>query len=92
MLRPSYSDLLEVISEETNDITLGSRYTIVVAAAKRARELIANYDPLIKNIDVNKPVSIAVNELYEGKIRVQHGESVEGEDYVEMDMLSQEME
>lgn len=94
MLRPSYSDLLEVISEETNDITLGSRYTIVVAAAKRARELIAADKPLIldNEIQVHKPVSIAVNELYAGKIRVQHGEDVSGEEYVEMDMLSQEME
>ena len=37
MLRPSYTDLLDVINQETDDITLGSRYTIVIAAAKRAR-------------------------------------------------------
>lgn len=93
MLRPSYSDLLEVISEETNDITLGSRYTIVIAAAKRARQLVDEYDPLISKIDVDKPVSIAVNELYEGKIRVQHGKAVDGEEeYVDMNMLNQDME
>ena len=40
MLRPSYTDLLDVINQETDDITLGSRYTIVIAAAKRARQLV----------------------------------------------------
>ena len=32
MLRPSYTDLLDVINQETDDITLGSRYTIVITA------------------------------------------------------------
>lgn len=48
MLRPSYTDLLDVISQETDDITLGSRYTIVIAAAKRARQLVDHADPLDK--------------------------------------------
>ncbi len=71
MLRPSYTDLLEVLNEKTDDITLGSRYTIVIAAAKRARQLVDHAEPLISNIKVDKPVSIAVNELYEGKIKVR---------------------
>ena len=69
MLRPSYTDLLDVISQETDDITLGSRYTIVIAAAKRARQLVDHADPLVSNTKVDKPVSIAVNELYQGKIK-----------------------
>ncbi len=81
MLRPSYTDLLEVINEKTDDITLGSRYTIVIAAAKRARQLVDHADPLVSKIKVNKPVSIAVNELYEGKIKVRQAKEVfyEGE-------------
>ncbi|WP_352400248.1 DNA-directed RNA polymerase subunit omega [Anaerotignum sp.] len=71
MLRPSYTDLLEVINQETDDITLGSRYTIVIAAAKRARQLVDHAEPLVNKIKVDKPVSIAVNELYEGKIKVR---------------------
>ena len=74
MLRPSYSDLLEVINEKTDDITLGSRYTIVIAAAKRARQLVDHAEPLVSKIKVDKPVSIAVNELYEGKIKVRQAE------------------
>ena len=34
MLRPSYSDLLDVITRDAEDETIGSRYTIVIAAAK----------------------------------------------------------
>ncbi|MFV0315274.1 MAG: DNA-directed RNA polymerase subunit omega [Anaerotignum sp.] len=73
MLRPSYTDLLAVINEETDDITLGSRYTIVIAAAKRARQLVDHAEPLVGKIKVDKPVSIAVNELYEGQIKVRQG-------------------
>lgn len=77
MLRPSYTDLLEVFNRETDDITLGSRYTIVIAAAKRARQLVDHAEPLVDGIKVDKPVSVAVNELYQGKIRVREGRSAE---------------
>lgn len=83
MLRPSYTDLLEVFNQETDDITLGSRYTIVIAAAKRARQLVDHAEPLVDGIKVNKPVSIAVNELYEGKIRVHEGHPAEAEEATE---------
>lgn len=75
MLRPSYSDLLEIISKDSDDVTLGSRYTIVIATAKRARQLVDHADPLLERVLVNKPVSIAVNEIYEGRIKVRQGES-----------------
>lgn len=78
MLRPSYTDLLEVINQKTDDITLGSRYTIVIAAAKRARQLVNHEEPLIDKVKVNKPVSIAINELYEGKIKVRQARLGEG--------------
>lgn len=84
MLRPSYTDLLEVISKNTDDITLGSRYTIVIAAAKRARQLVDHADPLVDDTKVDKPVSIAVNELYQGKIGVRQGRMVEVEECKEM--------
>ena len=77
MLRPSYTDLLEVISKNTDDITLGSRYTIVIAAAKRARQLVDHTEPLVSDTKVDKPVSIAINELYQGKISVRQGNALE---------------
>ena len=72
MLRPSYSDILEVITQDSEDITIASRYTIVIAAAKRARQL-----PMIDHIEVDKPVSIAVNEIYEGKLKIREGKPEE---------------
>ena len=53
MLRPSYSDLLDVITRDAEDETIGSRYTIVIAAAKRARQLVDNAAPLA---DVATPI------------------------------------
>lgn len=73
MLRPSYTDLLDVITKDSDDITLGSRYTIVIAAAKRARQLVDHAEPLVSDTKVDKPVSIAINELYQGKIKVHQG-------------------
>ena len=70
MLRPSYTDLLEVLSKEGLDSDdKVSRYTIVIAAAKRARQLIDDPEAM-KQYGIDKPVSIAVKELYEGKIRI----------------------
>ena len=78
MLRPSYSDLLEVLNKgaEGEDV-VGSRYTIVIAAAKRARQLVDRAEPLTSKVKVDKPVSIAVNELYEGKIAIIKNNYVE---------------
>lgn len=47
-----------------------SRYTIIIAAAKRARQLVDGSQPLVDNVKVDKPVSIAVNELYNSKIKI----------------------
>ena len=42
---------------------------IVLATAKRAREIIAGQEPLV-NTASNKPLSIAVDELYSGKVKI----------------------
>lgn len=39
-----------------------------MAAAKRARQLVEGAEPFTKNATANKPVSIAVQEIYEGYI------------------------
>ncbi len=71
MIHPSYTELLEVISkQEGMDISMLSRYTIIIAASKRARELTDGSKPLISNVKIDKPVSIAVNEIYQGKIKI----------------------
>lgn len=60
MLKPPINELLELA---------GSRYALVVAASKRARKIIEGELPLV-DIDSIKPVSIATEEIYEGKIEI----------------------
>jgi DNA-directed RNA polymerase subunit omega len=48
---------------------VNSRYSIVIATAKRARQLIDGAEPLI-DLDFPKPLSIAIEELYEGKVKI----------------------
>ncbi|MGN1318966.1 MAG: DNA-directed RNA polymerase subunit omega [Lachnospirales bacterium] len=69
MLEPSYAELMEVLNKDSEgDVT--SRYTVVIAAAKRARQLIDGDEPMVSNVDNGKPVSIAVEEIRQGKIKV----------------------
>ena len=67
MLKPSYSDLMKVLNEKKKK-PIYSRYSIVMAAAKRARNLVEGAEPYTKNATANKPVSIAVQEIFEGYI------------------------
>lgn len=70
MLRPSYAELMETMSENSKE-AVTSRYTVVIAAAKRARQLIDGDEEMADvKVDSNKPVSIAVEEIREGKIIV----------------------
>ena len=63
MLHPSYSDLMTVINARNDDINLKSRYSIIIAAAKRARQLVDE-----KGLLDTKAISVSVEELYQGKI------------------------
>ena len=73
MLHPSYTDLMEVVNSDVEPgehPIVQSRYSIVLATAKRARQLIAGDEPLVKVKSVDKPLSIAIEELYESKIKI----------------------
>ncbi len=48
---------------------VNSRYSIVIATAKRARQLIDGAAPLVTP-KCNKPLSIAVDEIYQGKVKI----------------------
>ena len=70
MIHPSYSDLMAVVNEDVEpgeQPVVQSRYSIVLATAKRARQII---EPLVDAEEGKKPLSIAVEELYEGKIKI----------------------
>lgn len=71
MLKPSYAELMDVLnSKESESNNVKSRYTIVIAAAKRARQLIDGDEPMVEGVKVDKPVTVAVEELRQGKIQV----------------------
>ena len=58
MLHPSYTDLMKVANSEVNEgetPVVNSRYSIVMATAKRARELIDGAPALVYS-DGKKPV------------------------------------
>ena len=57
-----------------------SRYSIVIATAKRARQLIAGEEPMVPHAYNKKPLSVAVEELYESKVKILSEEDAgEGE-------------
>ena len=73
MLHPSYTELIKVVNgdvEEGDTPVVNSRYSIVLATAKRARQLIAGAEPMAEKATCPKPLSIAVEELYEGKVKI----------------------
>ena len=66
MIHPSYVDLMNVVNkgvEEGETPVINSRYSIVMATAKRARQIVDGDDPLIVAAPGKKPLSIAVEEL-----------------------------
>ena len=76
MLHPSYSELMEVVNSEAEspgEAIVNSRYSIVIATAKRARQIIAGEVPLTDDLNENydvKPLSAAVEELATNKIHI----------------------
>ena len=72
MLHPSYSDLMKVVNSEVEQgeaPIVNSRYSIVMATAKRARQLIGGEEALVAEKS-SKALSIAVEELNQGKIKI----------------------
>ena len=73
MLHPSYTDLINVVNsdiEPGEQPVVQSRYSIVIAASRRARQLIAGEDPMVAGAAGKKPLSIAIDELYHQKVKI----------------------
>lgn len=58
MIYPTLKELLEKVE---------SKYTLVVAVSKRARQIVDGQPKLTKTAS-NKPVTVAINEIAEGKL------------------------
>jgi DNA-directed RNA polymerase subunit omega len=79
MLHPSYSDLMKVVNSEVEPgeaKVVNSRYSIVMATAKRARQIISGDEPLVEG-EGKKPLSIAVEELNDSQIKILGDEDEE---------------
>lgn len=78
MLHPSYTDLINVVNsgvEPGEEPVVQSRYSIVIATAKRARQIIAGEEATVPSLG-RKPLSVAIEELYESKVKIVSEEDV----------------
>ena len=73
MIHPSYTELIEAINTNNEDddttMSINSRYSLVLAASKRARQLIAGAKPMVAGAAGKKPLSVAI-ELYQGQVKI----------------------
>ena len=69
MLKPSASELMK-------SKKIDSKYTLVIATAKRAREIFSKKDNVFVECNSDKPVSIAVNEIAENKVTLKTSKDV----------------
>lgn len=73
MIHPSYVELMKVVNDNVEigeEPVVNSRYSIVCATAKRARQIIDGSDPMIDAKQGDKPLSIAVDELFQGELKI----------------------
>lgn len=60
MIDPPINEMLRIIN---------CKYSLAVAAAKRSRQIITKA-PILTDFQSHKPVTIAVHEIYEGKVKI----------------------
>ena len=75
MLRPSYNDLIQVVNSGVEEPVVQSRYSIVIATAKRARQLIGGEEATVME-RARKPLSVAIDELYQSRVKIINEEPV----------------
>ena len=80
MLHPSYTDLMKVVNSDVEPgetKIVSSRYSIVMVTSKRTTQIIGGDEPLVNMKTGMKPLSVAVEELNEGKIKILGDEETE---------------
>ncbi len=96
MLHPSYTDLMNAVNNEAENNehpTVNSRYSIVIATSKRARQLIDERNAANETRNLCfKPLSAAVSELYKGDVKILTEEEIaEAEEQVANALQSRQM-
>ena len=85
MIHPSYTELIQAVNkdvEESDTPVCNSRYSIVLATSKRARQLIAGEEAYV-NAKGKKPLSIAVEEISKGFVTIEPETTDENEGQTE---------
>ena len=78
MMHPSYTEMIEAVNADQEDGTtpvVNSRYSIVMATSHRARQIVDGDAPMIDDAEGRKALSIAVDEVFEGKVKILHDEN-----------------
>lgn len=94
MIHPSYKELIDEINKdiaEDEEKIVTSRYSIVLASSKRARQLTAGDPALVKYEKGKKALSVAVQELYEGKVNIIPGSEGDPEEIEEIGEIVEEI-
>lgn len=96
MIHPSYFELMDIVNKDVKpgeEKVVTSRYSIVLGTAKRARQLVAA-DKMEYNGQVEKPLSIAVDELKNGEIHIiKQGEDLQEEEaFTEEEFIGEDEE
>lgn len=80
MIHPSYTEVMESINREAEaeDMpAVNSRYSVVLATSKRARQIIDGSEPMVPYTPGKKALSIAVDEVYQGEVKIYPGDDTE---------------
>lgn len=81
MLYPTYRDVIDAVNAHSEDgrPVIESRYSVVVAAAKRARQIIDGSPVTCRSNGDEKALTMAIDELDEGTVRVLRTNSEDDE-------------
>ncbi len=86
MIHPSYTELIDTINSRNGgeEPVIRSRYSLVSAASKRARQLIDGAEETVEAEENEKALSIAVDELFAGTVNIvpHHEEESDSDDFI----------
>ena len=80
MVKPTVKELLEHAE---------NRFALVIATSRRARQ-IANGDKKLTDVDAESPVTLAANEINEGKVEIYKADEVYDDENEDVSLLESE--
>lgn len=69
MLEPSYREIMERLNAVEGTPEVKSRYSVIIATARRARQLVDENDPEV--LKGRKAITVAIDEIYNGKMEIR---------------------